>query len=129
MDDPSSPAELAPPDPTASRSFIAMLAALEDGTLANRLSDEMRTMVAELTDTARDQGGKPAGTITLSLGFKLDDGMIEVRAAVTSKMPRTIRPRSMFWATPENNLTQRNPMQRELPLREVSLSAATVRSI
>jgi hypothetical protein len=35
----------------------------------------------------------------------------------------------MFWATPENNLTRRNPRQADLPFRDVNSKAEDFRSI
>jgi hypothetical protein len=55
--------------------------------------------------------------------------MIEVRADHKAKMPKVVRPRSMYFATPNNNLTGRNPKQRELPLRSVGLEVGAVRTV
>ena len=116
-------------DPDEARTFSAFLSRVEDGEFAVELSDHVRDIVATLHDVQRDVGGKPSATITITLGFKLEDGMVEVRADAKVKKPKVVRPRSMFWASPNNNLTGRNPKQRELPLRQVLADAAEVRRV
>lgn len=102
-------------DPDEARTFSILVAGLEDGQLNQDLTDAVSEIVARLHDTERDQGGSPAGTLTLKLGMKLDGGVIEIKGAFTTAMPKEIRPKSVYWATPNNNLTRRNPKQREFP--------------
>lgn len=99
--------------------FQQFVAAVEDGELHRDLSDQLVEIVAALENHVRDVGGKPVATLDIKLSFKLDDGLIEVRADYKAKMPKTSRAKSIFWATPENHLSRRNPRQQELPLRSV----------
>lgn len=113
---------------TPTRTFAQFLAEAEDGELHADLSNQLRDIVAELTDAAANNGGKAAGLLTLKLGFACDGGVIEVKADYTVKLPKQRRAKSVFWATPENNLTRRNPRQAELPLRDVSAPTRTLAS-
>lgn len=120
-------------DVDEARSFSILLASFEDGQLNGDLTQAVQDMVARLHDVARDRGGSPAGAITIKLGFKLDGGVIETKSDFTVTMPKEIRPKSIFWATPQNNLTRSNPKQRDLPLsrpRDVTTAApAGMRSV
>lgn len=102
-------------DPDEARTFSLLIAGLEDGQLNSDLTDQISEIVARLHDTERDQGGSPSGILTVKIGFKLDGGVIEIKGAYTTAMPKEVRPKSVYWATPNNNLTRRNPKQREFP--------------
>jgi hypothetical protein len=117
-------------DPTEARTFPMLLATLEEGVLSGDLSDAVKEIVAALSDSARDVGGKPSATLTLTLGFKLDGGLIEVRAEHKVKLPKGApRSRSMFWATPNNNLTGRNPRQRDFNFRTIGTEVVEARRV
>ena len=107
-------------DPDEARTFAILLGSFEDGALNGDLTQAVQDLVARLHDVARDRGGSPGGSITIKLGFKLDGGVIETKSDFTVTMPKESRPKSVFWATPGNNLTKRNPKQRELALRDVT---------
>lgn len=109
--------------------FSQLLGALNDGELHQDMSEDMREMVAKLHDHAREHGGKPSATMTLTVEMKLDGGLIMVKAEAKTKLPKSERARSVFWATPENNLSRRNPRQPDLPgIRDVT-SDTRVRSV
>lgn len=107
------------------RSFTLFLQEVEDGRLHGDLSEALRDLVAQLHD-ASGQRGKSSGTLGVTFTLKLDGGVIEVAADYKVKAPKLARGRSVFWATPENNLTRRNPAQPDLPLRDVSVPTARV---
>jgi hypothetical protein len=111
------------------RSFSTLLTDLEDGALHAELSDQIKDIVAKLHDTAAEQGGKPSAILTIKMGFKLDSGVIEVAADVKATLPKRSRRKSIMYATPDNNLTRRNPRQQELPLRDVNASAGVARAV
>jgi hypothetical protein len=100
-------------------SFGVLLANLEDGQLNQDISDQITDMVARIHDAYRDQGGKPAGKLTLSIGFKLDGGVIEAAATFKVEMPKEARPKTILWATRGNKLTRSNPRQQELGLNKL----------
>lgn len=105
--------------------FSQFLGAVEDGELHQEMTQQLRDVIAEL----HQHGGKPKAALTLSLEFQLDGGVIEVKADTKVKLPKGGRAKSIFWATPDNNLTRRNPRQAELPgIRDVT-SDARMRSV
>lgn len=108
-------------DTYALHNFAQVIAALEDGDLNSNLTDKMRDLIAEINDVAKEKGGKAGGTISLTIAFKYDSGVIEVCAAdPVLKKPKETRRKTLMWATPGNLLTQKNPKQQELPFRDVS---------
>jgi hypothetical protein len=115
-------------DPTTTRSFTQFLGEIEDGHLQNELTQTLQEVVGDLHNAAVNTGGKSSGTLTIKLSFKVDGGVIEVTPEVATKLPKVKRGRSIFWATPENNLTRRDPRQRDLPLRDVTASSSTLRT-
>ena len=85
--------------------------------------DGQHLPVAALHEAA-SRTGKAKGSLSLEIAFELRDGVIEVVADFKAKAPKLARGRSIFWATPDNNLTKRNPRQPDLPFRDVSVPRA-----
>jgi predicted extracellular nuclease len=112
-----------PAAPPTARSFGVFLGEIEDGRLHGDLTDALRDLVASLHE-AQGRAGKSSGSLTINLAFKMDDGIIEVVADYKAKAPKLARGRTIFWATPDNNLTKRNPAQPDLPFRDVSVPRA-----
>ena len=117
------------PNPHEMRNFSTLLSSLEDGQLHSELSEAITEVVAAIQDHARDIGGKPKGSINLKIDFKMDSGMIEIISDLKVSKPKPVRSKTMLWATPDNNLTARNPKQHELPLRDVTASSSAVRTV
>lgn len=111
-------------NPDTLRSFAQFLAQLEDGRLHGDLSDGLRDIIEKLHDAAINAGGTAKGRVSVNIDFLLKGGVVEVTADYALKAPKLARGRSIFWATPENNLTRRNPAQPDLPFRDVSVPAA-----
>lgn len=108
-------------DTYALHNFSQVIAALEDGDLNANLTDKMRDLIAEINDVAKEKGGKAGGTITLTVAFKYDSGVIEVCAAdPVLKKPKETRRKTLMWATPGNLLTQKNPKQQSFAFRDVT---------
>jgi hypothetical protein len=116
-------------DTAIARSFGQFLAEVEDGDLHADLSTTLRDLVAGLHDAAVAGNGRAAGRLTLTLDFKTDGGAIDVASDIATKLPKAKRSRSVFWATPENNLTRRNPRQADLPFRDVNNKAEDFRTV
>lgn len=112
-------------DGTELRTFGTFLGDVEDGELHGELTRAIREIVAELHNVAQDQGGAQKATLALGLVFKLDRGVIEVESTVKTALPKRRRGKSIFYATPDNLLTRRNPRQAELPLRDVNVPSET----
>lgn len=94
---------------------------LEDGELDHDLSLELEQLVEAMNEEAANSGGGAKGTITLSLAFKMKDGVIDIVPDTSVKRPKKARARTVFWSDAQNNLTRQNPRQQELPLRTVPL--------
>jgi hypothetical protein len=110
------------------RSFSSLLANLDCGAFEAELAEKVRDAVAAIHDAAAARGGKPKATMTIKLEFKLDSDVVEVRKDVSMSLPKVERGKSIMWATPNNNLSPRNPRQAELGLRVVEQpSVRTVR--
>ncbi|MFO1156642.1 MAG: hypothetical protein U1E43_07695 [Rhodospirillales bacterium] len=103
------------------RAFATFLGAVEDGRLADDLTEALAAIVADLADHARELGGRPSARLAITLDFKLDRELVEVSAELKTTLPKRPRGRSVFWPTPDNHLSRHNPRQHKLPLRDVSL--------
>lgn len=103
------PAPAAPP-----KSFAIFLNALENGKTHDDLSKMLQELVGDLCEHQAKYGNKVVnGSITLQVNMKLDDGVFSVTNEIKSTKPKVPRGRSIFWATPDNNLIQENPHQRK----------------
>ncbi|QQR69083.1 MAG: hypothetical protein IPI58_09740 [Alphaproteobacteria bacterium] len=103
------------------RSFSHFLAEHEDGELNNELTETLRQIIGELSNYALDHGGKPKAILGVVFQISLDNGVLEVTGTIKKQMPQPPRGRAVYWATPNNGLTRRNPRQGELPfLRDVT---------
>jgi hypothetical protein len=124
------PVELRETVPGVARNFSSFLVMVEEGRLHGDLTEGLRDLVAKIHDAAREGAGKAEGAVKLSLKLKLAGGVIEVIGDCKFDTPKAPRSRSIFWATPENNLTAQNPRQGNL-FRDVTGPAAPgdVRSV
>jgi len=98
----------------------SLLGSLQQGELDADASNQLREIVAAL----HGAHGKPKAKMTITLDFELDSGVINISGDYAVKLPRRARGRTIFWATPENNLSRQDPRQAEMAFRDVSLPAA-----
>ena len=116
---PQAPVSAHNPADKSIRSFSVVLSALEGGSFNAELSKELRDLIADLNDHMAAYGGKAvAGKIDIALNLKLADGILEISADKKITKPKAKRGRSIFWVTPENNLSQENPQQRTFGFAE-----------
>jgi len=108
-------------------SFSTFIASQEDGQLHDDLTNAVQEIIAQLNNAVMEHGGVHTAGIALTLAFKIDGGVIEVKADMKTKLPKENRPRTIYWSTPDNQLTRKNPKQSELPFRDVN--AGEVRDI
>ena len=112
------------------RSFSQFLLSLEDGDLHAQLSEDLREIAAVMSQHVVDYGGKVKGKLSLTIDFKLDQGVFEIVAKTETKLPKPPRGRSIMWATPGNNFTANNPKQGQLfGPRDVTGDAGPARAI
>ncbi|WP_374374431.1 hypothetical protein [Dongia sp.] len=90
------------------------LDSLQRGEFSNELSAALRDLVGDIENAAGENGGKAKGSITITLGFKLDNGIYELAGDVKVKAPKKRRGITHAWATPDNYLTPQNPNQVEM---------------
>lgn len=107
------------------RPFIDTFREIEAGGLLDELTDVQH----ELIDAIRLTG--KGGELTIKLAYKPDgQGQMTIKADVKSKEPALSRGTSLFFLTPEGNLTRRDPRQQEMELRGVTEApAATLRTV
>ena len=103
-------------------SFSTFVAQHEDGQLHHDLTDSIQEIVAKLNNAVMEKGGVHSAKLNLSLEFKIDSGAIEIKATHTVALPKLKRPKTIYWCTPDNCLTRKNPKQSELPFRDVKAS-------
>jgi hypothetical protein len=121
-------------DPAASsphdiRSFSTLVTSLEDGALHAEITDEMKTLIADLQNHAAENGGKPKGKLVLTIDLKFADGVFDVQSDFKITAPKTTRRRTVLWSTPDNNLSRANPRQQELPLRTIDMGSSTIKAV
>lgn len=110
------------------RSFSTLLSALEEGRVHADATNAVQEIVAELHNLRVDNGGKPKGKLVITLDFEFDGELFGVAGEVTVKLPKRARRRAMLYATEDNNLTARNPKQRELGLKTVNRDQTETRT-
>ncbi|MDF1720539.1 MAG: hypothetical protein P1U65_07690 [Minwuia sp.] len=96
------------------RYFDQMIAHLEDGDLNNDLSEAVQDIVSTLQTHVLNHGGKPKGTLTLKLEFKLAGASFEIKPTVAKVTPEAPRGTAHLWATPGGLLTPVNPKQMQM---------------
>ena len=95
-------------------SFASLLNHLEDGELVSDLSKSLREVISAIEDHKANTGKAGKGDITIKLHFTADEGVIDVKSDVTTKVPKEVRRRTTLWATPNNYLSPYNPRQQEM---------------
>ncbi|MGV8860158.1 MAG: hypothetical protein ACOH2O_01320 [Pseudomonas sp.] len=104
------------------RPFIDTLRDIEAGGLLDELSESQHRLI----DAIRLAG--KGGDIVIKLSYKPDGrGQMNVKADVKVKEPVLSRGTSLFFLTPEGNLTRRDPRQQDLALRPVAEDEAMER--
>jgi hypothetical protein len=96
------------------RPFFETLRDIEAGALLDELSEHQHRLV----DAIRLAG--KGGELVIKLAYKPDGrGQMNIKAEVKVNEPKMSRGTSLFFLTPEGNLTRRDPRQQDLPLRPV----------
>ena len=95
------------------RPFIDTLRELRAGKTLDELAEHLQELVAAVRTTGR------AGTLTITIkvgtASRGDHECIMLRDEIKTKIPQGERAATLFFATPENNLTRRQPRQGDLP--------------
>ena len=105
------------------RSITDTLRLLQGGAFLDLCSDKLAEVVKAVDETGK------AGKVTITLDLKRASGAIEIIAKVTNKAPEEKADSDLLWPTVEGNLSQENPTQRKLDLRQVEAPTAESREI
>lgn len=98
-----------------------LLVTLEDGQLHADLSEAVAKLCEDLSTHAAKYFRTATGSISLDLKFHVEqNGVVKIEASTNSKRPVAPRTGSLMWLDEDHRLTQKNPRQQELPLRDVS---------
>ena len=100
------------------RSFLALLGGLEDGQFANECTNRTRELSLKLRKQAESLG-KAKGELTIKLKFSADPTTVQIDGEIVMKEPKPARQRSVLWLLSNGALSNKNPKQQSLPLREV----------
>lgn len=96
------------------RPFIDTLRDIEAGGLLDELSETQHSLIDAIRQTGK------GGELNIKLIYKPDgSGQMTIKADVKAKEPILARGTSLFFLTPEGNLTRRDPRQQDLALRSV----------
>jgi hypothetical protein len=88
---------------------------LEGGELAASFGAEITTALAQLKELAGDHPKISAkGKVTLTLGFEVCAGTVEVRASIDSKLPKPSRGKSFYWLTDDGSISTEHPQQTDM---------------
>lgn len=104
-----------------------LLAEIDDGEFHNELTEKLRDLVAALAMESGNRGAAK-GSLAITLSFSAEGRAIEVRGDLKVTAPKPKRGKSLFFVTPDNHLTRRDPMQRDLPFRDVSAAERETRT-
>lgn len=107
--------------PPAANTFADFVRFLEDGQLDAELSDALKLMSSDMSNTAIESGGKAKGKLVLTLDFALEGRVFTIAAKHKFDVPEAKRPKSVMWSTQDGRFTPSNPQQGNLfGVREVS---------
>ncbi len=95
--------------------FAAFMQEHRQGGLHSELSDQL----AELVLATREQGKKGSLTLKLDVAPNADGMTVTIVDSITLKKPEATRQAGIWYSDEDGNLSRRNPMQQELPIREV----------
>lgn len=88
---------------------------LDGGAFLDLASDKLAELVKGVDETGK------AGALVLKLDVKrVSGGALSITPHVTTKVPEPKPEGTLLWATVEGNLSQQNPKQQSLDLREVN---------
>ena len=117
-------------DPNALRTFSRLIAVHERGALDEELTKAISEITAELEDHYASYRGEPSAVLGLKLKFIREKNVITVSATVSKTLPVAPRAKAIYYATEASDgLTTKDPMQPDLPLRDVSEGQRATRDV
>ncbi len=109
----------------AARPFTDTINALRFGTLADDLTDELNKLVSKCDETGKQ------GELILKLKLKPGKGgQMEIIDEIAVKAPKEEKGTSIFFATPEGNLTREDPRQMNIEgLRSLDMETGELKRV
>lgn len=110
---------------TQSRPIVDTLRDIDYGSLLDELAEQQQAIVAACCATNK------VGELTIKLKYRPETGgQIHIEHEVKAKAPEAKRAKTIFFATPDHNLTRTDPRQGELSgLRTVGQDSAPARAV
>jgi hypothetical protein len=109
------------------RSFIDFLRDQRNGATEEELSKSLQQVIAAV----EAQGKKATLTFTIEVApvTNVTSGQVIVTDDIKVKLPKPKRSASVFYTTPENNLTRNDPRQTSLELRPIASAPPVMQAI
>lgn len=107
------------------RPFAHFLEMLDGGAFAWELSQELRELCAELSQTAADRG-RAKGQLQVTFQLTMDGKNLVVVPKFATKKPPKEQARTYLWLSEGNNPVQFDPRQEKLRFGPRSVEARTV---
>ena len=108
---------------TKARPVLAILQEQRKGLLVDEMSDALQNLVAAIVEADK------AGTLTLTLRIKPENGVLFVTDEIKTVAPKTIKTASIFFASPNNNLIREDPKQIAMQLEKLPESDKTIHKL
>jgi hypothetical protein len=109
--------------PATARSAGSMLDLLEDGAFSAEAYEQVRNLLATMTDISAATGGKSKGKITLTIDVTKDGEAFTMQGKVVVKTPELPRPKSIMWTDDRGDVCRFPPNQVQMfgnrPLRRI----------
>lgn len=109
------------------RPFIDFLRDQRGGATEEELAEALNKLVGDV-----ERAGKK-GTLTFKIEVspvaKETSGQVIVHDEITLKLPKPKRSSTLYFSTPENNLSRNDPRQQSLPLKPVEVVAPAMKPI
>lgn len=113
----------------SARAFVVLLQQIGDGDCHRQISQDLQQLVKTIQLRSKEQAKAVAGKLTLTLSISGEDDLIDIAYDIKTTEPKPRRPRTTMWVDKSGNLTQQNPRQTMLGLKDVSKTRAPVRDV
>lgn len=105
--------------------FVSTLNQLRYGAAAEELSEKL----AECVDRASSTGKNATLTLVINIKPQGASGQYFLTDEIKQKLPSLPKEQTIFFGTPEGNLTREDPRQQKLPLVSVAVDTSAVKTV
>lgn len=105
--------------------YVATINQLRYGAAAEELSEKL----AECVDRASSTGKTAELTLVIKIKPQGASGQYFLTDEIKQKLPSLPKEQTIFFGTPEGNLTREDPRQQKLPLVSVALDTSAVKTV